>query len=97
MQDPKKLEEYAEAKRKFASRLTLEERLAGLTPAQRLADLTPEQMLLAMPDDILRGLSDAYLRSLPSNVQDAIRARIGRPGAQDSCVSPSSSVACLAP
>jgi hypothetical protein len=99
MRDVEKLEGYDEVMRKFASRLTPEQRLAGLTPEQRLADLSPEQRLadlspeqrladlspeqrlLAMPDDALRALSDDYLRSLPPEVQDALRKRIGRPGA----------------
>jgi hypothetical protein len=90
MQDVEQLEGYEEMVRKFASRLTPAQRLAGLTPEQRLADLSPEQRLadlspeqrlLAMPDDALRALSDDYLRSLPPEVQDALRKRIGRPNA----------------
>lgn len=72
MQDVEQLEGYDEMVQKFASRLT---------PEQRVAGLTPEQRLLAMPDDALRALPDAYLRSLPPEVQDALRKRIGRPGA----------------
>ena len=87
MADVEQLEGYDEIMRKFASRLTPEQRLAGLTPEQRLAglppeqrlaDLSPEQRLLAMPDDALRALPDTYLRSLPPEVQDALRKRIGR-------------------
>ena len=79
MQDMKEMEGYEEMVQKFASGLTLEQRLAGLAPEQRLAGLAPEQLLLAMPDDLLRALSDEYLRSLRIDVQDAIRKRIGRP------------------
>jgi len=79
MQDVKMMEGYEEMRRKFVSSLTPEERLAGLAPEQRLAGLTPEQQLLAMANDVLRVLPDDYLRSLPADVQDAIRTRIGRP------------------
>jgi hypothetical protein len=59
--------------------LTLEERLAGLTLKERLAGLSPAYQLLALSDGALRGFADEYLRSLPAEVQDAIRRRIGRP------------------
>lgn len=55
---------------------TVEERLAGLTPAQVLATLTPDERLLALPTEVLRGLSEDYLRTLPEHVQGAIRARL---------------------
>jgi hypothetical protein len=55
-----------------------EQRLAGLQPEQRLAGLQPEQVVLALPDEMLGALSDAYLASLPAPVRAAIRARIGR-------------------
>ena len=60
-----------------------EQRVAGLAPEQRLAGLTPEQTLLALPDEVLRGFSEAYLRTLPPEIQQAIRKRIGRPGTAD--------------
>jgi hypothetical protein len=59
--------------------LTPEDRLAGLTPEDRLAGLTLEQQLLLLPDEVLRALSEDYLRSLPAEVAAAIRDRIGRP------------------
>ena len=51
--------------------------MAGLPPEQRLAGLTPEQAVLALPDELLRGLSDDYLASLPEAIRAAVRARIG--------------------
>jgi hypothetical protein len=54
-----------------------EVRLAGLAPEERLADLAPEQQVLALSDVVLRGLSKEYLSSLPAEVQEAIRRRIG--------------------
>ncbi len=57
--------------------LSPEERLAGLAPEQRLAGLAPEQQVLALSDGVLRGLSPEYLSSLPADVQEAIRCRIG--------------------
>jgi hypothetical protein len=56
-----------------------EQRLAGLPPEQRLAGLPPEQQPLALSDEVLRRFPDEYLLSLPTEVQDAIRRRIGRP------------------
>ena len=81
MQDVKTIEGYDEMMSKFASRLTPEQRVAGLSPEQRLAGLAPEQRLLALADDALRALSDDYLHSLPEDVKNAIRKRIGRPSA----------------
>jgi hypothetical protein len=88
MQDLTKMEGYEDIRRKFVESCTPEERLAGLSPEQRVAGLAPEQVfsafppeqrLLSLPDDALRALSDDYLRTLPVDVQEAIRKRIGRP------------------
>ena len=54
-----------------------EQRLAGLAPEQRLAGLAPEQQILTLSDGVLRGLPSEYVRSLPAEVQEAIRRRIG--------------------
>jgi hypothetical protein len=68
------------------ARLPLEQRLAGLTPEQRLAGLAPEQRLaglteaqavLALPDAVLRGLSNEYLATFPRATRAAIQNRIG--------------------
>lgn len=79
MQDVKTMEGYDEIRRKLVESFTPEERLAGLSPEKRLAGLAPEQRLLALPNDALRALSDDCLRSLPAEVKEAIRKRIGRP------------------
>jgi hypothetical protein len=63
--------------------LAPEQRLVGLAPEQRLVGLSLEQQLLALSDEVLRGLPDAYVSSLPPEVQQAIRKRIGRPGPTD--------------
>jgi hypothetical protein len=55
-----------------------EQRLAGLPPEQRLAGLSPEQAVLALPDELLRALSDEYLSTLPAATRALIRDRIGR-------------------
>jgi hypothetical protein len=61
-----------------------EQRLAGLPPEQRLAGLPPEQRLagldrdheaLALSVELLRFLPEAYLRSLPPEVEAEIRRR----------------------
>ena len=90
-QDATKLEGYAEMIRQFVSGLTPEQAFEALSPDMLLgheetvkrfvSQLPLEQRLLAMPEDALRALSDDYLRTLPPEVQDAIRARLGRPGA----------------
>jgi hypothetical protein len=56
-----------------------EDRLAGLPPEDRLAGLPPEETLLALPDEVLRGMPDEYIRSLSRSVQTAIRRRLSRP------------------
>jgi hypothetical protein len=59
--------------------LTAEQRLEGLAPEQRLAGLAPEQQILALPDELLPQFPDTYLCTLPAEVQEAVRRRIGRP------------------
>ncbi len=56
--------------------LAPEQRLAGLAPEQRLAGLAPEHIVLALPDEALRGLSSEYIASLPKDVQKTIAARL---------------------
>lgn len=73
MPDIKNMEGYDEMLEKFLGKLTPEERLRGLAP---------EQLILALPDDALRGFSDEYLRTLPPDAQATIRARIGRPASK---------------
>lgn len=90
MLDPKtKPEGYDELMQKLLGRLSPEERLRGLSneerlrglpPEERLRGLSHEQVVLAMPDEILRSLSDDYIQSLPAPVQRAIRERLGRRG-----------------
>ena len=67
---------YDEMREKLLDFLSPEERLAGLGPEQRLAGLAPEQVVLALPLEILRGLSPDYLHSLPREIEQAIRQRI---------------------
>jgi hypothetical protein len=90
-------EDYDKIMREIAEHMTVEQRLAGLAPEQRLAGLAPEQMLrayeqrlagldrdhqaLALPAELLRALSEEYIRSLPVEVQEEIRRRIRRRGA----------------
>lgn len=59
--------------------LTPEERLVALAPATRLAGLAPDQQILALSDDVLRGFSEEYVRSLPRRVQQTIRKRLATP------------------
>ena len=57
---------------------TPEQVLRLYTPEQRLAGLTEAQAALALPDAMLRALSDEYLATLPEETRAAIRKRIGR-------------------
>ncbi|WP_437593782.1 hypothetical protein [Sorangium sp. So ce1000] len=70
------LSAYAPEQR--VARLPPEQVLSAYAPEQRVAGLPPEQVLLALPDDVLRALSDAYLDTLSKETRAAIRARIGR-------------------
>jgi hypothetical protein len=54
---------------KLLARFKIEERLAGLDPAHAV---------LALPVEVLRGLSEAYLTTLPDDVQATVRARLAR-------------------
>ncbi|MEZ4313285.1 MAG: hypothetical protein R3F14_35135 [Polyangiaceae bacterium] len=71
MKDEDKVaESFEEAMKRIMARMPPEQRLAGLAPEQRLAGLAPEQRLaglteaqavLALPDAVLRGLTNEYL------------------------------------
>src|SRR5262249_8426879 len=86
MQD---MEGYDEVVKKFLATLSPGQVAAGLAPQQRLAvlaalpleqrlaDVDREHQALALPVEILRLLPDAYLRSLPPEVQAEIRRRLG--------------------
>ena len=65
--------------------MPVEERLEGLSPAtvmtgippeQRLADLDRDQLALALPVEMLRGLTEAYILSLAPETQKKIRKRL---------------------
>jgi hypothetical protein len=81
----KVVESFEKAMTRIMARMPPEQRLAGLAPEQRLAGLSPEQRLaglteaqavLALPDAVLRGLSNEYLATLPSKTRAAIQKRI---------------------
>ena len=52
------------------------ERMNGLAPHERLDGLTPEDVVANLPIEVLRGLSEPYVRSLPSGVQRKVRRRL---------------------
>jgi hypothetical protein len=56
--------------------MPVEKRLAGLDPQQRLAGLDPQQLVINLPFEVLRGLSEEYIRSLPPEVQQTVRRRL---------------------
>lgn len=53
-----------------------EERLAGLKPEERLLGLDRDQLALALPVEMLRALSEAYILSLAPETQEKIRQRL---------------------
>ena len=55
-----------------------EQVLRAYAPEQRLAGLTEAQAVLALPDAVLRGLSDEYLATLPRETRAAIEKRLGK-------------------
>ena len=57
--------------------LTPEQRLAGLAPEQRLAGLAPDEAVRALPLEVLRALSEEYVRTLSLETQAIVRARRG--------------------
>jgi hypothetical protein len=66
----------ADAPKKLLRQMFLED----VPVEQRLAGLSLREQLLALPDEVLRGLSDAYVSSLPPETQKAIRERLSRSG-----------------
>jgi hypothetical protein len=69
---------YHEMFLKLVEAMPAEERLAGLAPEQRLAGLAPELAVLALPAEMLRALSEEYVRSLPADVQKEVKKRLRR-------------------
>ena len=94
MKDEDKVaESFDKAWVSLLARLPPEERLAGLLPEQRLAGLAPEQRLvglteaqavLALPDAVLRGLSNEYLATLPRATRAIVQKRLARPASSPS-------------
>ena len=60
------------------ARYPAEQRLAGLPAEQRLTGLDREHQVLALSDEVLRGLSEDYIRSLSPGVQAEVRRRLQR-------------------
>lgn len=63
------LEGYDEVVQKF---------LELIPPEQRLVGLAPEQAVLALPNEVLRALSNDFLEGLPEPTRSIIRRRLGR-------------------
>lgn len=62
---------------KAASLLPPARRLAGLSAAQRLEGIPEHEALLAMPDAVVRALSEEYVASLPEPARSELRRRRG--------------------
>lgn len=80
--DAKQLEEFEALERRFIQSQPIERRLAGLRPEDRLAGLSEADAVLALPDTILAGLTDAFVDTLPDDVRDRVRARRAARSAQ---------------
>lgn len=76
-QDTGRHEKDEEIIQEFLEMLEPEELLAVLEPEERLIDLEPEEQILALSREVLRGLSEEYVRTLPAHVQEIIRERLG--------------------
>ncbi len=63
------------AKERLAG-LDAKERLAGLDARERMAGLEPGEQLLALSDEVLRALSEDYVKTLPADVQAEIHRRV---------------------
>ena len=72
------MEGFDEVMKKVLDMVPPDQRVAGLSPDQRVAGLSPEQVLPALPDEILRGLSDEYIAKLPEPTRTAVRTRLAR-------------------
>ncbi len=66
MIDPKQLVGKEDMIRKIAESIPVRYRLEGLTESEQV---------LALPDHLLRALSDDYIASLPAEVQAQVRVR----------------------
>ncbi len=71
------LEDYDEVVEKFLRLIPPEKRMVGLAPEERVAGLAPEELLLTLPDDVLRALSEDFIAHLPEPTRSAIRKRLG--------------------
>jgi hypothetical protein len=58
--------------------LAPEQRLQGLAPEQRLQGLAPQELVASLPIELLSVLPEAYLATLPAEVQTHVRARLAR-------------------
>jgi hypothetical protein len=58
----------------------LQKLVEGMPPEKRLVGLDRDHQALALPVEILRALSEEYIRSLPPDVQEEIRRRLRRAG-----------------
>jgi hypothetical protein len=72
------MEGFDEVMKKLLDMMPPEQVLSTYPPEQRVAGLSAEQVLPALPDEILRALSDDYIASLPEPTRSTIRARLGR-------------------
>jgi hypothetical protein len=74
------MEGYDEVMEKLLAKLPPERRIrvANLSPEQVLHAYSAEEILPALPDEILRLLSDEAIAKLPEATRRAIRARLGR-------------------
>ena len=75
--ESKVVESFEEALRRLVARLPPEQVLRAYAPEQRLIGLSEAQAVLALPDAMLRGLSNEYLATLPRETRATIQKRLG--------------------
>ncbi len=76
-QDVTNTESYDEMFQKLMEALPIEKRLAGLAPEERLLGLDRDQQALALPIEVLRGLTEST-SSLAPQTQEEVRRRLQR-------------------
>ena len=77
MLPPEKRMEGIEPEQRVAG-LAPEQRVAGLAPDEVVRAIGPDQLLPAMPDEVLRALSEEFIDKLPEPTRNAVRKRLGR-------------------
>ncbi|MEP7127045.1 MAG: hypothetical protein ABJE95_39295 [Byssovorax sp.] len=74
--DARIFEGFEDELKEILNAMPLERRFLGVPPEQRLVGLDRDHQALALPLEVLRALSDDYLRSLSPEIQAELRRRL---------------------